>query len=33
MTKFAFLYSGSIYSPLANHTVYRIPGLQLIPVT
>ena len=33
MTKLVFLYSVSIYSPLANHTVYRVPGSQLIPVT
>ena len=27
-----FLYSGSIYSPFANHSVNRVPGLQLIQV-
>ena len=29
MTKFVF----SVYSPLANRTVCRVPGSQLIPVT
>ena len=34
MTKFDFfLYSGSIYLPLANHTICRAPGLQLTPMT